>query len=270
METSADLKSILRAHAEATKRVEALSSGLVETFAIFMRRSGFLLLNTSSIRHLFKRLQAAGDAAMEGAEDYESQKQTAENARVLLETAAKHCPELFIPYIPELAKALLEETDDTLLQATLHAMSTLVVQKPDAFQRDAKVLGKAYEIALTGTSAQARFAATFVVKMPDNEEQAIDLVRVSRAAIVGGRMLTPFPMQELTETAPAASGVRLISQLNALKRIAKYAPEAFQTQETVLFPYLLGLLSQRSQQKRKAGSDDVRYALLAGPLPFLC
>jgi hypothetical protein len=62
--------------------------------------------------------------------------------------------------------------------------------------------------------------------------------------------------QELAITTPVASGTRLLSQLNALKRIAKYAPAAFATQESELFQFLLGLLSSK-HQKLKRDPDDV-------------
>ena len=180
----------MKSSTEALKRIEALSSTLVETFTTFIRRGSFLLMNSSSIRHLFKRIQKAGDeAAMQAdgeaddAEDDTPSKLAARNARTLLETAAKHCPILFGPYTSELAKILLEEEDNTLLQLALHALSTLALQESTAFERDTVVLDRAYSLALEGTPAQAKFAATFVVKMPDNEEQANDLVQVSRSSI---------------------------------------------------------------------------------------
>jgi sister-chromatid-cohesion protein PDS5 len=190
MDPSADLRAIGKAHTEALKRIEALSSSLVETFSIFTRRAGLLLVNCSSIRYLFKHIQKASDedAMQENGDDVNDEDspiaKAASNARLLLETAAKYCPALFVPYLPELAKTLLEETDNTLLQVALHALSTLAVQDPTAFERDAQVLDRAYNLGLEGTPAQARFAATFVVKVPDNEEQAADLVSVSRAASV--------------------------------------------------------------------------------------
>lgn len=183
MDPAADLKTICKAYTEAMKRIEALSSSLIETFLIFIRRSAFLLINCSSIRYLFKRLQAAGDDAMQKAigelESGASETASARNARLLLDTAAKHCPALFVPYIPELAKTLLEEMDDTLLEAALRAMSALAIQQPDVLQGDSTVLDRAYQLSLEGTPMQAKFAATIVVKTPDNDDQAEELVQVS-------------------------------------------------------------------------------------------
>jgi hypothetical protein len=41
------------------------------------------------------------------------------------------------------------------------------------------VLDRAYQLAINGTPTQAKDAATFVAKVPDNEDQAGELVQVS-------------------------------------------------------------------------------------------
>ena len=71
-------------------------------------------------------------------------------------------------------------------------------------------------------------------------------------------MHLPVPLQELADTLPASSGSRLLSHLNALKRLAKYNHEAFAAKENVLFSVLLSQLSgKKSVNQRKAEAEEV-------------
>jgi len=148
MDTQSDLKTIIKTHAEALKRIEASSSSILETFTIFIRRSALVIINRSSVPHFFRKIQEAGnmdsssgggDISMDEDEVLLQRERTIKNAsicRMLLEMIAKNTPELFIPHLLELSKSLLEEQDEQLVEITLYALSQVVLVQPQAFERD--------------------------------------------------------------------------------------------------------------------------------------
>lgn len=93
------------------------------------------------------------------------------------------------------------------------------------------VLDKAFDLAMYGSPVQAKYAATFLTAVPDNEEQCEELVKVSRDEHrYSTSVLTEYVLlQNLADALPVSSGDRLISHLNALKRLAKYSIDAFET-----------------------------------------
>ena len=192
MDPSSDLKTIIRHHADALKRIETASSSIAETMNVFVRRSGFLIINRSCIPHLVKKVQKAsggGREATPSSENGDSQERnggevdeqtmvTGRNAYRLLEIIAKHCPQLYKSYLPDLAKTLVEERDERLVQLALQAFGNVALADPSAFQRDSTVLEAAYKLALDGTPSQAKHAATFIARVPENQEQTLELVKV--------------------------------------------------------------------------------------------
>ena len=200
MDPSSDLKTIIRQHADALKRIETASSSIAETMNVFVRRSGFLIINRSCIPHLVKKVQRASGGDREatptsangdsqernGSEEVDEQTLiTGRNAYRLLETIAKHCPLLYKSYLPDLAKTLVEERDERLVLLALQAFANVALAEPSAFQRDSTVLEAAYKLALDGTPSQAKNAATFIARVPENQEQTLELVKVRTLHLQG-------------------------------------------------------------------------------------
>lgn len=103
---------------ETLRRVEQISSTILETFIFFLRNSVFLLINRSSIPGLLKRVQGGRSGA-----DAESQ---AQKATIVLDYISKHQPALYKSHVAELTKALQGEgKEESVVETALHAASKL-------------------------------------------------------------------------------------------------------------------------------------------------
>lgn len=218
MDRTSDLKTIIKTYNDARKRIEGLSSSLNETFSIFLRRSAPLIINQSCIPHLVCRMQAADQPSMDDDEDQDTQKEVlakstvvfAKLSKQILDTISKACPQLYKPHLSELSNRVQEEKNADLVSSALLALSCAARAEPDAVQRDSRLLSKLYGFALNGTPDQAKSAALFLAKVPDNDQQCGELVG------------------DLADALPVSTGIRLISHLNALKRLAKHASTSFE------------------------------------------
>ena len=68
-------------------------------------------------------------------------------SEMLLDMIAKNRPELFIPHLTELKKALIEEENDRICQMVLSALSAAALCKPDETLKDRLVHGPILELS---------------------------------------------------------------------------------------------------------------------------
>lgn len=102
------------------RRLEQVSSTIIDTFTNFIRSSSFLLLNRSSIPTLLKRLQSPSgpDGQL-----------FADRAAAVLEFISKKRPELYQTHVAELTKVLSAAKGDKqekVVEVALHAVSKLM------------------------------------------------------------------------------------------------------------------------------------------------
>ena len=134
MDTTSDLRSIIKNRNEVQRRIEATSPSILETFAIFIRRSALVVINQTTITQLLDKLKNEADAATRIAE--EQGPNLADVSGMLLDMIAKHRPELFIPHLSELERILVDEQDDRLCQTALFALSTVALSSPATLPKD--------------------------------------------------------------------------------------------------------------------------------------
>ncbi|KAF6757823.1 cohesin-associated protein Pds5 [Ephemerocybe angulata] len=120
MDPQTDLKSLVKATSEFTRRLTDSASALLPTLTIFLRRTSFRILNTSSVPSLLKRVAKGTGGSTAG-----HLVQTAGNAQTLLNFASKYCAGLYKGHVQELVKCLAEERNGVLVEVALQALSGL-------------------------------------------------------------------------------------------------------------------------------------------------
>lgn len=145
MDPSSEGRTICKNVEEVLKRIEKASSGILETFAILIRRSGFLLINRSTIPHLLERLSRAADLPEQqiNGDDEEMNehadeqvKSFGESSHFILENIIKNCPVLLKAHVPQLCEILLEQKHEAIVDLALHGLSSVVMHDPASFVRD--------------------------------------------------------------------------------------------------------------------------------------
>lgn len=139
IDTQTDLKSLVKAmvttsssgpihsvtffyQAEFSKRVEQNSPLILSTMMSIIRHTGLWIVNQSSIPTLVKRLQKVEGGV--GKADSRTQ-MAAKNAQVLLKGISKHCPSLYRLHTSELAKAIADEKNKSLVEISLQALAAI-------------------------------------------------------------------------------------------------------------------------------------------------
>lgn len=147
MDPSSESRTICKNVEEVLKRIEKASTNILETFAILIRRSGFLLINRSTIPHLLERLSRAAELPDQQTravdEDEEMNEQADEQVKsfgelshFILETIIKNCPVLLVAHVPQLCEILKEQKHEKLVNLALHGLSSVVMHDPESFVRD--------------------------------------------------------------------------------------------------------------------------------------
>ncbi|EPQ30988.1 uncharacterized protein PFL1_01177 [Pseudozyma flocculosa PF-1] len=183
-----ELKALVKARADALRRVENANAAILDTMTVFVRSGSFFLVNRSTIPTLVKRLQQSKHDFTPSQVFRESQSQsqplagldeTESQARVLarsmaqlpdmeafqscsnevLEFVAKHCPQMFAAHVPELCRSLHDEGNRILVQTSLQALAAVARWNVDKVQLDRKAIDRAARYVQRGTPLQAKFAA---------------------------------------------------------------------------------------------------------------
>jgi len=87
---------------------------------ILLRRASLRIVNQSSIPTLIKHVQR-GDGGKKS-----RGQSSAHHAQTILTYTSKHCPALYKPHVGELVKAIADEKNPILVEASLHALAAVV------------------------------------------------------------------------------------------------------------------------------------------------
>ena len=154
---------------DCTRRLEQVSTTIVETFQHLLRQHAYLLLNRSSVSTLLLRVRSPNGPDGEV---------LSKLAQSVLGYISKHRPALYKSHVAELTKNLADGSAPELVTVALHAISRLA--KTDrTFKPDKKVSERAKHFAREGTAKQAKYAATIVALDITRPGSADDLVDVS-------------------------------------------------------------------------------------------
>ncbi|TFK20656.1 cohesin-associated protein Pds5 [Coprinopsis marcescibilis] len=218
MDPQSDLKSLVKSTNEFNRRLEQLSSTLLPTLNIFLRRASYRILNQSSIPSLLKRV----------AKSYGSTAghliQASNHARILLTFVSKYSPALYKPHVAELVKAISDEKNIQLAEVGLQALAGLVKYDGSLAPTERRTNEKLEKYALHTNWRLAKFATRYLALCKNKNEVCKRLVDSIADALSSGES-TDF------------DGIS--ARVAALAQIAKYHSEAFERRSSVLMPFLL-------------------------------
>ncbi|KAI5477658.1 hypothetical protein MNV49_006044 [Pseudohyphozyma bogoriensis] len=224
-----DLKTTIKSQQkDFLRRIEQISSTIVETFTYFLHAIAFLIVNRSSISPLLKRLQTRSGPEWEG---------FVENASYVLEFMSKHKPIMYKSHVAELTKALGDGKETQVVEIALHALSRLNKVDslvPDKCAEVLRLVERVKHFAKSGTTKQAKYAATILAldkSKPGNAEDLVD---------------------HLADALEDASEEELVPHLAALNRFARYAPDAFEV---------------KSEQITRSALDVINRGTVPGEVP---
>lgn len=134
MDSKSEVKTIVKARQEASRRIDASLSAVAGTVDAFITQSALLIYNRSLIPHLLARVQEAADPNNEDDKDQEAD--AASLALSHLQVIAKHRPELFAPSMSELVEMVVKSEDTRSLTIALYALSMLALQDAQTIASD--------------------------------------------------------------------------------------------------------------------------------------
>ncbi|KAJ6484326.1 armadillo-type protein [Mycena vitilis] len=209
MDIQTDLKGLVKATNEFTKRMDTLSSSIAPTMNIILRQASLRVLNQSSIPTLLRRLQKS------------SHQTTSENAMRLLTWVSKHSPALYKSHIAELVKGVADEKHPRLVEVSLQALAAVSRWDEKVVPTDKRTLERIKRLALEGTFRQAKFAARFLAFTKNKATVCIEVVEVIA--------------DSLGTTTPEV----LVAHVAVLAQFARFALDAFEHKSDVLTAFLL-------------------------------
>ncbi|CAO1613697.1 unnamed protein product [Parajaminaea phylloscopi] len=225
-----DLKTYLKARAEALRRIEASDAKLLPTMKRFLRLSSYPFINSNSVPTLLKRLTLNRSQWRESQIGVDSQAEASTSVKPesdglasladadafrhcaarALSFLSKQCPEMYEPHVLDLLRSLTEDGTPQLLEEALRALCAVkALGRPVSL--DKRVADRIARLTLSGSPLQAKFGARLLALSSE----------------------TPTVMRKIDELLSEISGrlakddpARLVTDLNALGQFFKYAPKA--------------------------------------------
>nr|GAT42782.1 predicted protein [Mycena chlorophos] len=221
MDPQTDVKGLVKALTEFSKRIENLSAPIAPTMNWVIRRSSLMLFNTSSIPTLLKRLQKSNNEII------------ADTAFRLLGFAAKHYPALYRAHVGEIVKGIAgdKEKQPRLVEVSLQALAELMRQGQDdkAVPLDKRTVERIQRLATEGTFRQAKFAARFLA-FSKRPSMCLEVV------------------ETISEGLQDATPEVLVAYVASLSQFARHAPDTFEHKSEVLVAFLVnGLIMVGTQ-----------------------
>ncbi|KAK4699468.1 sister chromatid cohesion protein PDS5, partial [Phenoliferia sp. Uapishka_3] len=227
-----DLKTQLKSWKDCTRRLEQISSTIVETFNHCLRRNAYLINNRSSISTLLARVKSP-PSGPDGAA-------ISAVAAMILSFVSKRRPALYKTHVAELTKSLGDGSPEQLVSVALHALSRLAKTDRSALP-DKKLSERAKHFARSGTPLQAKQAATIVALDTARPGSADDLV------------------EYLADALADASEDELIPKLSALNRLARYAPSSFENKSEQITTSALEILTRGTVPGEVLDDDEALW-----------
>ncbi|KIM42318.1 hypothetical protein M413DRAFT_444743 [Hebeloma cylindrosporum] len=212
-----DIKSVIKATNEFTKRTEELSSNILSTMTTLLRRGSYIIVNQSSIPVLFKRVVDG-----EGSTNVRAL-QRAEAAQSLLRVMAKHAPALFKAHVGELCKLTADENKGVVVELAVMALANIVRwDEKIGGNIDKKTNERIFRLALDSDWRQAKFAARYLAFCKNKVDLCAELVE-SIASKMKNKQ-APLPP---------------VCYISALAQIARFSPDAFEQKSDVIMGFLI-------------------------------
>ncbi|KAJ7755342.1 armadillo-type protein [Mycena maculata] len=208
MDVQTDLKGLVKATNEFTKRMDVVSSSIAPTMNLLLRQGSLRIVNMSSIPTLIKRLQKTNVLA-------------SDNSLKLLKYVSKHIAALYKSHIGELVKGVADEKHGLLVEVSLQALAAVVRWDEKLAPTDKRTLDRIKRLALEGTFRQAKFAARFLAFSKNKAAVCTEVVEAISDA--------------LGNTKPET----LVAHVAVLAQLARFAPDAFEHKSEEVMTFLL-------------------------------
>ncbi|CCF52151.1 hypothetical protein NDA11_006419 [Ustilago hordei] len=268
-----DLKTAVKARNDALRRIENANASILDTMTVFIRSSSYFILNRSAVPTLIKKLSYT-PAARGKASSSQSQSQGGEgsdaetnrdSAKELLEFIAKRCPAMLALQVPELCKALFEESNPTLTQTCLQALASIAQWNTAKVQLDKKAVERLAKLVLKGTALQAKFASKLLAivatggakggRKAAGQKPGTPGTSVSSSAAFG---VLEEVLDSLAKHLASAKPDGQVGVLYSLAQLFKHAPDASENVSSTVVRTILSdiLLKPLSPSKAKLYSTD--------------
>ncbi|KAI5121999.1 hypothetical protein M0805_001831 [Coniferiporia weirii] len=219
MDPQTDLKAIVKASSEFTRRVEQSMPSILPTMMTFFRQASLWIVNQSSIPTLVKRLQK-GDHFRKGKGTSQIQV-NANNAEALLVMMSKHCPSVHRAHVSEFSKAIADEKNPRLVEVCLQALASVCRSEPGITQSDKRTTERLMRYVRGTHPRHAKFAARILAFAKDKEELCSEA--------------TEFIAGDL----PSVTSDALVARIAVLVEMVRFAPDAFEQKSDIIVAFLL-------------------------------
>ncbi|KAF5318692.1 hypothetical protein D9619_010650 [Psilocybe cf. subviscida] len=216
MDPQTDLKTFAKSSHEFLKRTEQLSSNILNTMTILIRRASYSIVNQSAVPTLFKQVEKSQTSNTTKAQ------QNAANATKLLSIIAKHSPVLLKPHVALLTKIIAGEKKGNLAELALMALANIArADEKAAATIDKKTTERIVKLALGDDWRQAKFASRYLSFAKGKDTFCAEVV------------------ESIASSMEEEDAVTNVANIAALGQLARFAPDAFEQKSDVIMAYIV-------------------------------
>ncbi|KLO11387.1 ARM repeat-containing protein [Schizopora paradoxa] len=220
IDAQTDLKALVKALGEFTRRTEQANSSILPTMLAFVRQASLWIVNQSSVPTLIKRLRRA-DASAASQNSNRRADAAADNAQKLLTVMSKHLPTIFKSHVSELIKCIAEDANARLVEACLQALAAVSRAINGVAPTDKRTLERLMRFSRSPDPRHSKFA----VRVIANTSQSEDLC---------GQL-----EEYICESLKSADPDLLLAHVAALTELVRSCPDAFEQKSDVIVEFLL-------------------------------
>ncbi|KAF7430453.1 hypothetical protein PC9H_006160 [Pleurotus ostreatus] len=215
MDPQTDLKGLVKATNEFTRRIEQNSPAINSTMNTLLYRASLRIFNQSSIPTFIKAIHKDnGKASM--------QTQTAaKHSQTLMAFISKHFPVLYKSHVTELSKAIANEKNEILVETCLQALAAIARCDDKLVPSDKRTVERITRFATGEHPRHAKFAARLLAFSKDraaNCSQVLDTI---------------------TNELEDASDDVLLARMSVLAQFARFASETFDRHSEQITAFVL-------------------------------
>ncbi|KIY45059.1 hypothetical protein FISHEDRAFT_50101 [Fistulina hepatica ATCC 64428] len=207
IDVNCTLKSLVKAMTEFNTRLQKSAPSIASTLAIVLRRAPLRIVNQSSVPILLSHIQRSRD--------------TAQQARTLLDFISRHLPVLYNAHILALREAAESEENPMLMESSLQALAAVARMDASQLTVDDELIDMLKGYALSANHRHAKFATRILAHIDDREAICKDIVE-----IISGNLANASPVMLLAHTAVLVETVRFV-------------PDAFEHRSDVITKFLV-------------------------------
>ncbi|KAF4563796.1 hypothetical protein EYR36_003038 [Pleurotus pulmonarius] len=237
MDPQTDLKGLVKATNEFTRRIEQSSPAINSTMTTLLYRASLRIFNQSSIPTFIKAIQKDNGKAS-------IQTQTAaKHSQTLMAFISKHFPVIYKPHVTELSKAIASEKSETLVETCLQALAAVVRCDDKLALSDKRIIERITRYATGEHPRHAKFAARLLAFSKDRDAHCSQV------------------LETITNEIEDSSDDILVARMSVLVQFARFAPEVFDHQSEQITVFALqNILMVPTPPPDEMDADDEEWA----------